>query len=300
MANTSTRASRRNRLPVASVGGRARFLQPLNKNEIHPKSGAWKITLRHTLGQRELTSIQSILDADDAISDKQRDLVVTMMDEAIQSCWDDMSKAWNRPLTFDDRSQIQAIVDEYLAWQPFEASAPFAADSLKALDRIEQAALEMAPALSDIYDHPLADAASYVGSLLDRYLGEHGSPGARDVEQLLAAIVDLTRACGAVRSELEAFTAKENPETGFVEGQAWRAMICSLSDWGKRRGFPTGISKDLRHRANDAPPSHFVAFVWALQKAVPPACRRHTQSIEAFASAMSNARSAARKARTGA
>ncbi len=76
---------------------------------------------------------------------------------------------------------------------------------------------------------------------------------------------------------------------GFVEGQMWDGLVCSLTDFAEQRGYPAGASKGANKSAKEKT-SPFIGLVRELQNTFPRECRRHTASDMAIAEAIAAAR----------
>jgi hypothetical protein len=75
-----------------------------------------------------------------------------------------------------------------------------------------------------------------------------------------------------------------DPDWNVEEGEAWERWINRLTGLLAADDHPTAARKD------DADPSAFVSLVDKLQAFLPPECRRHVQSQQALAKAISSAR----------
>jgi hypothetical protein len=89
-------------------------------------------------------------------------------------------------------------------------------------------------------------------------------------------------ACNAALKELSEFPS-------LTEGDEWGSWVRRLNQILEGSGLPAGVRKDAGSKSKSDKPSPFTCLVWELQHFLPVACRRHTHSLGALATAISRA-----------
>jgi hypothetical protein len=175
---------------------------------------------------------------------------------------------YGSPLSEEDHVAIEGTVNSYLRWQPFERAAPFKQDVERTLSG---AVKHLNAALT------LLDTSGRNGEAAEEYLARAAS--GRDFRENLTALMnDCRSAMGLLRNDAE-----------FREGDAFKSMICELSDYLDRRGLPIAASKG-QDKARSPKTSPFVRLLRQLLRALPDEFRRNDHSDEALAKAIGDAR----------
>jgi hypothetical protein len=115
----------------------------------------------------------------------------------------------------------------------------------------------------------LADSWSRYGRPTDAIHGMH---------EIMASFV---LACDLAEKELE-----KNRARAFQRGEAWNVWVRDLAGVLQKRGFPTGVRKDVDKSDTTSP---FVRFIWELQELIPQEFRRGSHSKVALATLISKA-----------
>jgi hypothetical protein len=194
------------------------------------------------------------------------------------------------PLDAADRKKIVKLVASYYETQPFERSASFEADNKKWLDKVHKTAEGFYRALEELeaeseragegLEADERDAAFNAKVLIELRLEQ--LPW-RSIGDFRNATADFIAAAEFAKNKLKDDTGK-----GFVEGKAWKGLVKGLAQWFDGKWLRVTASKG-RIKSNNDKPSHFAAFMHALQLTFPPRLRRHMHSYQALKKAIQRA-----------
>lgn len=188
-------------------------------------------------------------------------------------------------LSPNDRDEISRIVIAYLLQAPFESRAPFVDDAMTWLAEVEKAAkIFWKVGHKRRSTEEKEQAALYAQSLVERNIRHPALPRGTEWYTLSGIMTHLVAAIEIAKREFP-----KEAVVGFVEGDMWDDLICQLTDFSERRGYPTAASKGVDKSLSNEP-SPFIGLVRELQNTFPVECRRHMASDMAIAEAIAAAR----------
>jgi hypothetical protein len=192
--------------------------------------------------------------------------------------WERIQNAFGVRLGPTERAEVIYFVNDYFYVHELERRAPFAGDAIAWLKKLRASLQQVlnlmrrkadtAPLLLEAEDY----ARDNLVVLLRAKSGPRWTWGNK-----VSFVAQLEHACGKVIQDFETI------EGGFKEGSAWKILITRLTEFAARNNFPFLAGKGGRT-------SPFVKFVRELQKTFPKAYRKHLQSDDALAEAISKAR----------
>jgi hypothetical protein len=182
--------------------------------------------------------------------------------------WEHVERACGQTFSTEVRCAVFKLTASFVDFAPFELAAEPQEEAVRRVRRLKDAASKFRLLLSPC---DTAAARIYADSQIDR----EGRLGG-----MRAHLLDFISDCNAALREIE------RPTTAMrQEGESWAKWVRGLTHVLKAAGLPTGVSKDVR-----SPTSPFTRLIRELQKCIPQELRRHTQSAEALAKAISRVR----------
>jgi hypothetical protein len=194
------------------------------------------------------------------------------------SDWQRIEKAYGQKLSPKARRDIHEKTQEFVDRAEFEQNAEPRSD---ARDRITTI-IKAASSLRSTIDSGTHDADIYACSLIKKHLWKQndakkqkegdalkkrrrkkGDP-LRNISSGMRLLIFASQ--DALR-ELD-----DAKDQGFSKGEAWDRWIVRLTSIAEKHGLPSRVRKDSDKQSGRQ--SHFVEFVWALQRFVPDAHRR--------------------------
>ena len=131
---------------------------------------------------------------------------------------------------------------------------------------------------------PEPESARYANFLIKQNFADsrlkYGGP-TDAIHAMHGVMASLVFACDLAEKELEKDTAR-----AFQRGEAWNVWVRDLAGVLQKRGFPTGVRKDVDKSDTTSP---FVRFIWKLQELIPQEFRRGSHSEVALATLISKA-----------
>jgi hypothetical protein len=196
-----------------------------------------------------------------------------------RSDWQRVQNAFQVRLRPTQRAEIIDFVDDYFFVHELERGAPFAGDAIAWLKKLRASLNQASSLMRRKADTPplVLEAEDYARDNLVVALRKENEGTGRTWGDVTRFVVQLEHACGEV---LQDFATLEG---GFKEGGAWRVLIIRLTEFATENNFPSLAGKGGKT-------SPFVKFVGELQKTFPKAFRKHLQSDDALAEAISTAR----------
>lgn len=178
---------------------------------------------------------------------------------------------YGHSLSNDIRDQIATVTQGFCLLAAGECLAPPTIDARKAARRI----LTIAKTLMDAMTPPSEiNGRFYALHLIRNFIRDEKLPDPTvlpfqdPVSSFASMLASLVAACEQSLRELH------NPERAEIKvGMAWDSWICDLVKILERKGLPVSARKDCDKRTNNTL-SEFVALISALQKLLPPRCRR--------------------------
>ena len=208
-----------------------------------------------------------------------------------QKQWQAIENAYGQDVKFDDNDQILICrqLKLYLEFEAYERNSAFVDDSRILLSGYREKSKQFHALLTT---WPDLDSPAIAAMLCVRqhiiYALIRSLPSPIDIFNFTEMLDCFLVACDRAQEFLEAEIAYGS----FEEGDAWQALVCSLTSFARERGLPTGAAKDSDKRNE---PSPFVRFILALMTTLPEAAQRHAHSWQACAQAISVARRTALK-----
>jgi hypothetical protein len=215
---------------------------------------------------------------------------------AVGLTFDPTDKDWGRikkaypDLSEADHETIIGIANKYLSRAQFERNAPFFDDAMAWLEATGKSArtfwiatLNEIATLND-EDSRKFEAIFHAQNYVARHIVHSafkGSPASK-WHELRTILESVVAAFAIARRDMPT-----NAAAGFVEGEAWEAMICRLTEWAEGKGYPTAASKKGADKTASLESSPFVAFIRELQNSFSEELRRHSHSDNAIAQAIS-------------
>jgi hypothetical protein len=206
--------------------------------------------------------------------EEERRKVVAITD----SDWQRIEKAYGQKLSPKARRDIHEKTQEFVDRAEFEQNAEPGSD---ARDRITTI-IGAASSLRSTIDGGIHDADIYACSLIKKHLWKQsdakkqkegdavkkrrrkkGDP-LRNISSGMRLLIFASQ--DALR-ELD-----DAKDQGFSKGEAWDRWIVRLTSIAEKHSLPWRVRKDSDKQSDSQ--SHFVEFVWALQRFVPDAHRR--------------------------
>jgi hypothetical protein len=203
------------------------------------------------------------------------------------SDWRRIEKAYGQKLSLEARRDIHEKTQEFVDQAEFEQNAERVSD---ARDRITTI-MGAASSLRSTIDSGIHDADIYACSLIKKHLWKQrdarkqkegdavkkrrrkkGDP----LRNISSGMRQLTFASQDALRELD-----DAKDQGFSKGEAWDRWVVQLTSIAEKHHLPWRVRKDSDKSDSQ---SHFVEFVWALQRFVPDAhCRKHSRGAVAEA-----------------
>jgi hypothetical protein len=196
-----------------------------------------------------------------------------------RSDWQRIQTAFEVRLRRTHQAEVIDFVDDYFFVHELERGAPFAADAIAWLKKLRASLNQASSLMRRKADTPplVLEAEDYARDNLVVALRKEKEGTRWTWGDITRFVVKLEHACGEVLQDFETL------EGGFQEGSAWRVLITRLTEFATKNNFPSLAGKGGKT-------SPFVKFVGELQKTFPEAYRKHLQSDDALAEAISTAR----------
>jgi hypothetical protein len=179
------------------------------------------------------------------------------------------------------RDAIRTHTNVYLRDAQFALNAKPRAPALGRLQRIRKAAARFQAELMRV---PEPESARYVNFLIKQNFADsrlkYGGP-TDAIHAMHGIMASFVFACDLAEKELEKDRAR-----AFQRGEAWIVWVRDLAGVLQKRGFPTGVRKDVDKSDTTSP---FVRFIWELQELIPQEFRRGSHSNVALATLISKA-----------
>ena len=179
------------------------------------------------------------------------------------------------------RDEICTVTNLYLRDAQFEFNAKPRAP---ARDRLQQIRKAGARFQAELMRMPERESGRYANFLIKQNFVDsrlkYGGPSDA-IHAMQGVMASFVFACERGEKELEKEGAR-----AFQRGAAWKVWLRNLADVLQKRGFRTGVRKDL-DKSNTTSP--FVVFTRELQKLIPPSFRRGSHSDVALATLISKA-----------
>jgi hypothetical protein len=196
--------------------------------------------------------------------------------------WSKIEAACGWSFDSELRDPIRTRTNVYLGVAQFERNAKPRAPALDRLQRLRKAGARFQ---AELMRAPEPESARYANFLIKQNFADsqlkYGGPtdAIRAMHGVMASFVI---ACDLAERELE-----RNRARGFQPGESWNVWVRDLAGVLRKRGFPTGVRKDVDKSDTTSP---FVRFIWELQELVPQEFRRGSHSKVALATLISKAR----------
>jgi hypothetical protein len=195
--------------------------------------------------------------------------------------WSKIEAACGWSFDSELRDAIRTRTNVYLRDAQFELNAKPRAPALGRLQRIRKAAARFQAELMRV---PEPESARYANFLIKQNFADsrlkYGGP-TDAIHAMHGIMASFVFACDLAEKELE-----KNRARAFQRGEAWNVWVRELAGVLQKRGFPTGVRKDVDKSDTTSP---FVRFIWELQELIPQEFRRGSHSKVALATLISKA-----------
>jgi hypothetical protein len=191
--------------------------------------------------------------------------------------WSKIEAACGWSFDSELRDAIRARTNVYLRDAQLELNAKPRAPALGRLQRIRKAAARFQAELMRV---PEPESARYANFLIKQNFADsrlkYGGP-TDAIHAMHGVTASFVFACDLSEKDMA---------RGFQPGESWNGWVRDLADVLQKRGFPTGVRKDVDKSDTTSP---FVRFIWELQELIPQEFRRGSHSKVALATLISKA-----------
>jgi hypothetical protein len=191
--------------------------------------------------------------------------------------WSKIEAACGWSFDSELRDAIRARTNVYLRDAQLELNAKPRAPALGRLQRIRKAAARFQAELMRV---PESEGARYANFLIKQNFADsrlkYGGP-TDAIHAMHGVTASFVFACDLSEKDMA---------RGFQPGESWNGWVRDLADVLQKRGFPTGVRKDVDKSDTTSP---FVRFIWELQELIPQEFRRGSHSKVALATLISKA-----------
>jgi hypothetical protein len=203
------------------------------------------------------------------------------------SDWQQIEKAYGQELSPEARGDVYEKTQEYVDCAEFEQNAEPVSDARGRINAI----IKAAELLRSTIDSGIHDADIYACSLIKKHLWKQSDAKKQKegdavkkrrrkkgdpLRNISSGMRQLTFASQDALRELD-----DAKDQGFSKGEAWDRWVVQLTSIAEKHHLPWRVRKDSDKSDSQ---SHFVEFVWALQRFVPDAhCRKHSRGAVAEA-----------------
>jgi hypothetical protein len=201
--------------------------------------------------------------------------------------WSKIEAAYKQPLSSELRELIRDRTNAYLSHAQFELAAEPLKHAQVRLKQVKNAAAKFQAELMRASEFP--EATHHANFLMKKNFVDSRLKCDRPndgIHVLCGIMTSVIVACHHAQKDLE-----ENRPGGFQPGQYWKVWVRDLAVQLKEHELPTGVRKDV-DKKKDRTPSPFAAFIFELQKFIPPEYRRGDHSAWAVTELISKARRA--------
>ena len=191
--------------------------------------------------------------------------------------WQEIERAYGKPLSADVRGALFATTKFFVLFEESERAGEPVGHAQTIIEACKRRASEFQKALPSHESDSGLHALFFIG----KNFNDHRL-GYRLFGILNGLLPSFQAACNAALKELGEFPF-------LTEGDEWGSWVWRLNQILEDNGLPAGVRKDAGSKSKSDKPSPFTCLVWELQHFLPVACRRHTHSLGALATAISRA-----------
>jgi hypothetical protein len=192
--------------------------------------------------------------------------------------WQKIERAYGKPLSANVREAIVAATRFFvLNERPERRGKPVALVQTH-IENCKTRAREFQAALPSFE----LDGDLHVISFIAKNYSDVRLSDGRLFVALQSFLAAFQVACDAALKEISEFPA-------LKEGDEWNSWIRSLNRIAKENGLPFKVRKDAGNKSKNDKQSPFTLLVKELQSGLPVECQRHTHSLGALATTISQA-----------